>query len=832
MKIPFKNHLSVKFAFLSILISLMIPLVSCKEESKEIEQLDITLPSLNIVDMHRMDDLLSDQMISPQNDQMIATQDDQMMATQNDQMIATQDDQMMATQDQFVVTHQDQWQKRSCRFALQTFSPGYQSVQLAGEFTDWASRPISATPIGNGIFEVVFEANAGLIPNQMYAYKWIKDGQWQLDEDASLRKYDGNCVNSAFIYPDCQQPQIQEIRFEINQDHLLAEFKIFAPADHDISSLELTLDDVPISAELITENSSIRIDQSAISVGKHWLSIVVMGANGQSKSLKIPFWIENEPFIWQDQILYLLLIDRFANGDPSNDQPLRGPVYAEVDWHGGDLVGAKNVLESGYFDRLGVKAIWLSPVNAQTNGDFGDRALESRRIAAYHGYWPIKARMVEPRFGGDQALRDFIEAAHQRGIRVLLDLINNQVHQEHEYYLSNPDWFRTNCICGTNGCGWSEKPLECLFASYLPDINWRNPNAEKQFISDALYWVENFDVDGFRVDAVKHVESSAIFNLRKALDDHFGSDGNGGARIIMIGETAVGQNDQWQDGCGESFGNGYAWINGYIGNQALDGQFDFPTHHQIRWQLLSGNGQFTNVENALQMASSQYADQSLMVQFIGSHDTSRVISEADHQANFGCAWPSECQAVGTVQHIDVIQRLWRAWTILYTQPAMPLLYYGDEIGLAGSSDPDNRRDMLFDGVLSDLNPAFDSRMPTSLAVDQIKQRSFLETLGQIRQSAHALIEKANYRRWWIDADVWVYGFELNQKIIMIALNQSRQSRNLAFAIDYRPNLVNDLLLDFKSQFDQFLTGHATLEFQNQQISLSLGNESIGIWQIQ
>jgi glycosidase len=523
-----------------------------------------------------------------------------------------------------------------------------------------------------------------------------------------------------------------------------------------------------------------------------------------------------------------LLIDRFADGDSSNNQPLRGVVYPEVDWHGGDLMGATAVLNSGYFDRLGVKAIWLSPVNAQTNGDFGDRALESRRIAAYHGYWPIKARMVEPRFGSDQALRDFVQAAHAKGVRVLLDLINNQVHEQHEYYQNHPDWFRTNCICGTNGCGWSEKPLECLFASYLPDINWRNPEAEKQFIADALAWVEDFDVDGFRVDAVKHVESSAIFNLRFALDQKFG----GGERIVMIGETAVGQNDQWQDGCGESFQNGYAWINGYIGQNALDGQFDFPTHHQIRWQLLSGYGQYPNVENALQMASSQYDDQSLMVQFIGSHDTSRVISEAENQSNFGCAWPSECQAVGLVQNLDVIKRLWRAWIVLYTQTAMPLLYYGDEIAMPGSTDPDNRRDMVFDGVLANLTPAFDQRFPTQLNDLQLKQRAFLETLGQIRQNHREMIKKSHYHRWLIDSDVWVYGFEMGQQRLIIALNQGQQNRNIQFALSTPFNRAQDLFSSFAMVHDRSLIGQSNLQIQNQQVSLDLSVGGMGIWLVE
>ena len=105
----------------------------------------------------------------------------------------------------------------------------------------------------------------------------------------------------------------------------------------------------------------------------------------------------------------------------------------------------------------------------------------------------ISGRAVDPRFGGDAALREFIETAHSRGIRVLLDLINNQVHETHEYVEAHPEWFRTDCVCGLSpGCGWSERPFECLFAPYLPDIDWTHPGAQAQFIDDAVFWVEEY----------------------------------------------------------------------------------------------------------------------------------------------------------------------------------------------------------------------------------------------------------------------------------------------------------------------------------------------------
>jgi glycosidase len=111
---------------------------------------------------------------------------------------------------------------------------------------------------------------------------------------------------------------------------------------------------------------------------------------------------------------------------------------------------------------------------------------------------------------------------------------------------------------------------------YLPDIDWNQAGAEKRFIADATNWIADFDLDGFRVDAVKHVEANSVYNMRAELSRRFEQ---GGARVFMVGETAVGENDSGNF-FGESFSDGYAWIDAYTGPTALDGQFDFPTR---RW---------------------------------------------------------------------------------------------------------------------------------------------------------------------------------------------------------------------------------------------------------
>jgi glycosidase len=123
-------------------------------------------------------------------------------------------------------------------------------------------------------------------------------------------------------------------------------------------------------------------------------------------------------------------------------------------------------------------------------------------VTGYHGYWPVKARQVDPRIGGDAALSALVAEAHEHGIRILMDYVVNHVHQDHEYYQQHPDWFRTGCVCGTQDCDWTGKRLECLFTPYLPDVNWTVPEAGEQLVDDAVWWLDSFDLDGLRADAV------------------------------------------------------------------------------------------------------------------------------------------------------------------------------------------------------------------------------------------------------------------------------------------------------------------------------------------
>lgn len=660
------------------------------------------------------------------------------------------------------------WPVRGCTVTLRYDEPA-QGVQVAGQFTGWADDPIAMQRDADG-FALTLGPDDGLLPGRRYAYKIIVDGQWRIDPGARLRQYDGDCVNSGLMAPACDAgPQIVADPVAAAPDGSgQATFVIPKAIDGaPLAEVEARLDGQPVAFTLDAPVGAFTIEFDGLRPGRHVLAVRAVDAMDRpAEPVDLVFWVQDAPFDYRDGALYLLFIDRFANGDRAIDDPVGAPVTYPADWHGGDLWGALAVLESGYFERVGVNAIWLSPANLQVGGHFGERGGGDRRIAAYHGYWPIRARAIDPRFGGEEALHAFVQAAHARGIRVLLDLINNQVHAQHEYIEDNPEWFRTACVCGQDpGCGWSERPLDCLFAPYLPDINWREPGAEAQFISDALWWIETFGVDGFRVDAVKHVETTSIFNLRAAIADRFEQ---GGTPVVMLGETAVGSNDSFNDGCGEIYPTGYDWISAYTGPNALNGQFDFPTHHGIQWGVLTGNAGYDQIEGAVAEYQRRYDRDALHVQFLGSHDSARMASRAALDPAVNCRFDDEPGCGQLAQPINdggVFDRLKRAFTLLYTLPGIPLLYYGDDIALPGGNDPDSRRDMWWDGDLAEV--AMTDQRP---GAQQIALRGWIEALARAR-AAHPALTRGQRLPLLVEPDLYVYARQLGDDVALVVLNR-------------------------------------------------------------
>ncbi|MBS2013296.1 MAG: hypothetical protein JST00_10440 [Deltaproteobacteria bacterium] len=669
--------------------------------------------------------------------------------------------------------------KRSCALTLR-FDGAASDVKFASELTDWATGMLPMTKSG-GSFEITIAPSAKAKAGELYAYKLVTDGTWRLDPNGRYRKIVGGEMNSALRLPDCDAgPELLSEKLTLTRTGDTGEMKVrvkvnaandgVLPAK---MSASLDRGKIPAGSFAIDKASgSVSFTVPALAKGKHTLSLRTTDAKGrEAEPIDLPFWVEDEAFDYRDGVLYMFLVDRFANGEKANDRPVGAPVHYDADWHGGDLQGALKVMQSGYFEKMGVRTIWLSPANEQTsNFHKGDG---NQDYSAYHGYWPTKARNIEPRFGGDAALRAFVAEAHKRGLRVLLDLINNQVHKDHEYVSKNASWFRQACQCGTPGCGWSEKPFECLFQPYLPDINWTTATAEKQFVADAVNWIAEFDLDGFRVDAVKHVESNSITNMRAELTRRFEQ---GGARIFMVGETAVGENDNGTF-FGERFDDGFQWIDAYTGPNGLDGQFDFPTRHNMADGLVNGQKPLNEVEGEIAKSLTRYKAGAHHVRFLNGHDNPRIASIAAQDPKLGCSWSSGCRddqlPPASYSDAQVYVKLKRALTVLYTMPGVPYLYAGDELAFPGGNDPDMRRNMIFEEAdLKGVQMAKPGASPLTPTAQQIELRDWVRKLGAARTSSRALRRGDRITLLGNEGDLWVYAYKAGPKeIAVVAINR-------------------------------------------------------------
>jgi len=403
-------------------------------------------------------------------------------------------------------------------------------------------------------------------------------------------------------------------------------------------------------------------------------------------------------FDWRDSVIYFVFVDRFNNGDQTNDDPIG--VEFEAEWQGGDWAGITAKIEEDYFNELGINTLWLSVPMDNTNESGLGIGGDTHEYSAYHGYWPQNFETTEEHFGTMEELKALIDAAHERDLKVIVDYAMNHVHSSSSVFADNSDWFWANdngqggnCICG-DGCDWDADAKKCWFTGYLPDFNFTNKAARDFSVNNAIWWIEQTGIDGFRLDAVKHIEDQWMLDLRARVNaeiepatmEHF----------YMVGETYTGDRDL---------------IKYYVKPTMLDGQFDFPLRMKVAENLIMRQGTMSDLEGFMNDNDNFYGS-GVMSTFIGNHDIPRVIHLAEDNPLWGSPWDGGKDKAwegkpGLPAGMSAFERMAAGFTLLLTTPGAPLIYYGDEIGLPGAGDPDNRRFMQWDGYSGGQDYLFD-----------------------------------------------------------------------------------------------------------------------------
>lgn len=448
---------------------------------------------------------------------------------------------------------------------------------------------------------------------------------------------------------------------------------------------------------------------------------------------------------WRDAIMYFVMIDRFADGDPANNAPVGG-VEQPGNYLGGDFAGVTQKIESGYFTDLGINTLWItSPLD---NADNANPGSDGHAYSGYHGYWPRDLNAAESKLGTEAELKQLVDTAHRHGIQVLVDYVMNHVHDSSPIYQEhrNDGWFWPNdnghggnCVCGS-GCSWDTERLRCWFDPFLPDFDFRNSDARRWSVDNAVQWAKRLGIDGFRLDAVKHLETSWLTDIRARIDAEVAFD----QRFYMVGETFDGSRDL---------------IKSYVNaNTMLDGQFDFPLRGTMLSTILRRDGQMSDLAGFVASNDGFYGTGSVMSNFLGNHDVPRTIHIAEDSPQFGAwdggkdrAWFNR-PSLPTGK--SAFERLQVAYTLLFALPGIPMLYYGDEVGMPGAGDPDNRRFMQWDGYTA----------------NQTWLRDQLAALAKAR-TAHVALRRGTREQLGVSFDTLVLKFSAAGDTVYVALNR-------------------------------------------------------------
>lgn len=555
---------------------------------------------------------------------------------------------------------------------------------VAGSFNGWSQdRTVLEDPDGDGTYEATTLLDPGT-----YTYKFVVDGKWIADpgnpdkiDDGfqgfnSVIKVEGATGGSApAIYAEGMENWGWTIRVVAGSDPVKDVSAVIERADGTSAALD------PGSVARVEGGAALKVMRAGLPVDA-WVRVVVADEKGRVSNTVRFRTAPPKTFDWNDAIVYFAFTDRFRDGDTTNDMPVADPeVLPPANWHGGDWAGVREMIRNGYFDSIGVNVVWLSPLNRNPSFAEADYDPPHRKFSGYHGYWPVSSTEVEPHFGDAAMLKALVSDAHAHGIKVIADLVMNHVHDSHPFVKAHPDWFGSLYLPdgSMNMRMWDAHPYTTWFTPFLPDLNYDNEELVATMFANAEWWAREYDLDGFRLDAVKHVPPDIwrrfSVHMRNTIGKERGS-------FYLVGET-------FRDRQG---------IMSFVGPNGLDGQFDFPLYDTLKSIFAQGNSGFGELDASLSASERIYGKESLMAPLVGNHDKSRFMAFADGELPDPAQ--SNEQEVGwtnppIVRDPANYAKLKMALTFLLSIDGVPTVYYGDEIGMTGAGDPDNRRDMRF-----------------------------------------------------------------------------------------------------------------------------------------
>ena len=394
---------------------------------------------------------------------------------------------------------------------------------------------------------------------------------------------------------------------------------------------------------------------------------------------------------------------------------------------------------------------------------------------------------METRFGGESALKELVSEVHGQDMKVLADFVLKHVHQDSAIRAEHPELFGQLKLSdgSRNLRRWNDNPYTTWFEPFLPAFDFRNPETVEFLLEDAVHWMGAYNLDGYRLDAVKHIRPDFWWRFRTRMRDQFPE-----ANHYFVGET---------------FQNRHV-ISDFVGGNMLDGQFDFPLYDVLVPCFAQGQGDFGQLESALRQSEEVYGRSVRMSALLGNHDKPRFMAYADGDLPD----PDEAdeEEVGwsrqlKVDDVAAYEKLKQAMTFLLTIDGVPMIYYGDEIGMTGAGDPDNRRMMRFGDDVSSA---------------EAKVREHFSKLAHARRT-HPSLYLGSRRVLVADANRYAYVRAYADDRALVLFNRSEQSATFELELD--PEISDARLSDV-------LKG-AKITVRNGRVSVTLGAMSSAVF---
>lgn len=454
-------------------------------------------------------------------------------------------------------------------------------------------------------------------------------------------------------------------------------------------------------------------------------------------------------------VLYLAMIDRFSDGDPSNNDPLQARgLYDRKNkyyYHGGDLQGVIDRLP--YLKDLGITAIWLTPWYDNYDRPNEIELKEGKPCTGFHGYNPQDFYKVDEHFGTLAKLQELVEAAHRLGIKIIQDAVVNHTGPYHPWVNDSPTptWFngtRQKHLANVFKTWVLHDPrpvsdlkqatMDGWFLDFLPDLNQRDKEVEQYLIQNTLWWIGITGLDGIRMDTWQYVPNTFWNKWTAAIKREY-------PKFTIVGEVKDG------DVVHTSYFQGGAVRDG--ADSGLDSLLDFPLFYPIRHAF----GEGRDIEEIPQTLAKDYLyrDANVLVTLLGGHDDGRFMSE---------------------KHAT-IAGLKLANAFVLTTRGIPQLYYGDEIGMEGPDEPTTRSDFP-GGFPGDRRNAFDR------AGRIRKEQDLFEYVRRVVHLRNELppLQRGELINLHVSKQQYAYARKLNSASVIVVINNDLNPATVSFGV--------------------------------------------------